>query len=180
MAEYLVIRLGERVGDTAEWIAVGDDGTRRGPQTNGTLAEAALEIHDRPVIVLVPGTEVLTTFTSIPAKGARLQAVLPYALEDQLADDVDNLHFAPGKRDAGGRLPVAVVARPQMQAWLEALAAAGIRSPGSGQCPVRGNGRRTGSIDWQDCRYFASGQETQSETVQPGSPQALNAGARQA
>jgi general secretion pathway protein L len=128
MADYLVIRLGERAGDSVEWIAVGDDGTRRGPRSTGTLAEAALEIHDRPVIVLVPGAEVLTTFTSIPAKGARLQAVLPYALEDQLADDVDNLHFAPGKRDAGGRLPVAVVARPQMQAWLEALAAAGIRA----------------------------------------------------
>jgi general secretion pathway protein L len=128
MADYLVIRLGEHAGDKVEWIAVGDDGTRRGPASSGALAEAALEVHDRPVIVLVPGTEVLTTFTSIPAKGARLQAVLPYALEDQLADDVDNLHFAPGKRDAAGRLPVAVVARPQMQAWLEALAAAGIRA----------------------------------------------------
>lgn len=128
MAEYLVIRLGERAGDSVEWIAVGDEGTRRGPAGSGTLAEAALEVRDRPVIVLVPGTEVLTTFTSIPAKGARLHAVLPYALEDQLADDVDNLHFAPGKRDAAGRLPVAVVARPQMQAWLDELAAAGIRA----------------------------------------------------
>ncbi|HEX5788042.1 MAG TPA: type II secretion system protein GspL [Woeseiaceae bacterium] len=126
MADFFVIRLGERAGAPVEWVAVGDDGTLRGAPAAGTLAEAAAAAGGLPVIVLVPGTEVLTAFTAIPAKGARLMAALPYALEDQLADDVDNLHFAPGKREDDGRLPVAIVARSRMQEWLAALAAAGV------------------------------------------------------
>lgn len=127
MAEFFVIRMGERARDGVEWIAVGDDGTRRSDAGTGTLNDALAEIAERPVIVLVPGTEVLTSFVSMPVKGARLLAALPYALEDQLADDVDNLHFAPGKRGDNGRLPVAVVARPQMQSWLDLLESAGIK-----------------------------------------------------
>ncbi len=127
MAEFFVIRLGERARDRVEWIIVGDDGTRRGAVGTGALGDAVPEIAERPVIVLVPGTEVLTSFVSIPVKGARLLAALPYALEDQLADDVDNLHFAPGKRGENGRLPVAVVARHEMQVWLDLLASAGIK-----------------------------------------------------
>ncbi len=127
MAEFLVIRLGERPRDGVEWIAVGDDGTRRSDVGTGNLSDALLAIAERPVIVLVPGTEVVTSFLAIPVKGARLLAALPYALEDQLADDVDNLHFAPGRRGDNGRLPVAVVARPQMQAWLDLLESAGIK-----------------------------------------------------
>lgn len=126
MAEYLVLRLAER-SDEVEWIVVDDEGTRRGEVGRGTLAEAALAASERPVIVLVPGTEVLTAYSSIPAKGARLLVALPFALEDQLADDVDDLHFASGKRREDGRLPVAVVARRQVQDWLDTLAVAGIR-----------------------------------------------------
>ncbi len=127
MAEYFVLRLGERADEIVEWIVVDDEGTRRSEVGGGLLAEAALAVLERPVIVLVPGTEVLTAYTSIPAKGARLLIALPFALEDQLADDVDNLHFATGKRREDGRLPVAVVTRRQVQDWLDALAVAGIR-----------------------------------------------------
>jgi len=30
--------------------------------------------------------------------GAKLQQIVPYALEEQLAEDIDELHFAIGKR----------------------------------------------------------------------------------
>jgi general secretion pathway protein L len=128
MAEFFVIRFGEQPNDPVEWIAVDDMGTRRSAVGQGQLGDAAIESAGRPVIVLVPGTEVLSAFTAIPAKGARLLAALPYALEDQLADDIDNLHFAAGKRDENGRLPVAVVARARMDEWLEALQTAGLKA----------------------------------------------------
>lgn len=126
MAEFLVIRLGESVDDAVSWIVVDSQGTRRGNPGSGTLAEAAGAALDRPAIVLVPGAEVITLFANIPAKGARLLAALPYALEDQLAEDVDNLHFAAGKRDDNGRMPVAVVTRERMDEWLQGLHEAGI------------------------------------------------------
>ncbi len=127
MAEFLVIRLGNDPEQSADWIAVDSNGTRRSPPVTGTLSEASRDIGDRPVIVLVPGTEVLNAAVDVPIKsGPRLRAALPFALEEQLADDVETLHFAAGERRENGRLPVAVVAREQMQGWLDALHAAGI------------------------------------------------------
>ena len=126
MAEYLVIRL-QSGDDLASWIAVDDTGARRSPPVSGPLAEAAGDVGDRNVIVLLPAADVLTVTIDLPARGARLLAALPFALEDQVADDVEDLHFAPGKRLPNGRLPVAVISHERMQHWLERLSAADIR-----------------------------------------------------
>lgn len=127
MAEFLVIRLQSDDGSQASWIAVDGDGTRRGPPVEGALADAARDVGDRTVIVLVPATEVATLSIDLPARGARLAAALPYALEDQVADDVESLHFAAGTRRDNGELPVAVVARRKMAEWLALLEDAGIQ-----------------------------------------------------
>ena len=128
MAEHLVIRLGNNPEQAAHWIAVDENGTRRSPPVTGPLAEAVNDIGDKSVIVLVPASSVLTTSVDLPIKSStRLRAALPYALEEQLADDVENLHFAPGKRDDDGMLPVAVVSHAQMREWLELLESAGIK-----------------------------------------------------
>lgn len=129
MAEYLVLRLGEKRDDPVEWIAVDGNGTRLGPPNTGDLDRAASDIGDRNVIVLVPSSNVLTTSADIPMRpGARLLAALPFALEEQLADDVESLHFAPGARRDSGRTPVAVVAETLMQNWMNRLDEAGIRA----------------------------------------------------
>ncbi|MEJ2128349.1 MAG: type II secretion system protein GspL [Woeseiaceae bacterium] len=127
MAEFLVIRLKADPDAAADWIAVDDNGTRVSAPITGPLAEAAKDVRDRSVIVLVPSSAVLTTTANLPVKrGPRLLAALPYALEDQLADDVDTLHFAAGARGENGLLRVAIVSRSNMQAWLDRLAEAGI------------------------------------------------------
>jgi len=114
--------------DWASWIVVDDRGTRRSEPASGELSRAAEQIQGRPVIVLIPATEALTTTVSIPLRGgARLQAALPYALEEQMAEDVDTLHFAAGEQRESGLRPVAVVARARIDAWLEELAAANIQ-----------------------------------------------------
>ncbi len=127
MAEYLVIRMGDSPSALASWIVVDDNGNRRSPPVTGALPEASKDVRERPVIVLVPAALALTATVDLPAKGARLLAALPFALEDQLADDVENLHFAPGKRLDDGKLPVAVATHASMQEWLDALEDAGIR-----------------------------------------------------
>ena len=126
MSEYLVIRLGEDPNEPVQWIAVDGTGARRSLPGTGTLAEARNDIGDREVIVLVPSAEVLTTSVDIPVKGNKLNAALPYALEEYLAEDVDSLHFAAGKKRSSGRTPVSVVSRQKMDDWLGELTAAGI------------------------------------------------------
>ncbi len=78
--------------------------------------------------VLVPGTDVLLAEPDLPVKaGAKLATLVPYALEEHLADAIEDLHFAIGKRQGDGtRTRVAVVARHLMNEWLAQLRAAGI------------------------------------------------------
>ncbi len=128
MSEYLVIRLGETSDPIAHWIAVDETGARRSPCVSGLLPDAVKDIGDRTVIVLVPGVEVLTTSVDIPIKGAKMQAALPYALEELLADDVESLHFAAGSKRSNGRTPVSVVSRQAMDHWISVLRDAGIEA----------------------------------------------------
>ena len=127
--EYLVIRIHDDPAEPAHWIAVDGSGARRSPPVTGPLEEARTDVGERKVIVLVPSTEVLTTTVDIPVKGgSKLQAALPYALEEFLADDVDKLHFAAGARRASGRVPVSVVGKAKLRGWLDRLSEAGIRA----------------------------------------------------
>ncbi|HEU0195849.1 MAG TPA: type II secretion system protein GspL [Nevskiaceae bacterium] len=76
----------------------------------------------RRVVLFVPGGAVHLANAQVPTRQASkvLQAI-PYELEDQLAEDVETLHFAIGAREADGSYPVAVVARGEMDQWLAPL-----------------------------------------------------------
>jgi len=128
MAEFLVIRIGEQPDQPADWIAVDDTGARRSQPATGPLADAANDVGDRTVIILVPSADVLTTSVDIPVKGgAKLQAALPYALEENLAEDVDTLHFSAGTRRSSGHIPVAVINKERLVEWIERVTLAGIQ-----------------------------------------------------
>lgn len=129
MAEFVVLRLGQAPHERVEWIVVDDDGTRRSPPSAGTLAEAAAGVQGRPVIVLVPATEALTTVVNLPIRGGnKLRAALPYALEEHVAADVETMHFAAGERRDSGARPVAAIARATLDAWLATLDEADIQA----------------------------------------------------
>ncbi len=129
MAEFLVIRIGDTPEQPVDWIIVDDSGARRGAPSTGPLSEAINDVGDRRVIVLVPSAEVLITSIDIPIKGgARLQAALPYALEEHVAEDIEKLHFAAGTRGSNGELPVVVVNRERLEEWIEWLTVAGINA----------------------------------------------------
>lgn len=126
MKDYLVIRLAGE-DQAVQWLLADSDGTRRSNVASGSLEQAAATAGDRAVIVLVPSTELMTTTAQIPARSmAKIRAALPYALEENLAEDVERLHFAAGNRQENGRLPVVVVAHTIMSAWLKRLHDAGI------------------------------------------------------
>jgi general secretion pathway protein L len=131
MAELLVIRLNPAASaaDAAQcqWVAVDGTGERLGQVQSGMLADAAALTPGRKSIVLVPGTDALLAEPVLPLKsGAKLAQVVPFALEEQLAADVEDLHFAVGKREGRPGTPVTVVSRARMDEWRDSLNAAGI------------------------------------------------------
>lgn len=128
MADWLLIRLARVPGGNASWLIADSRGAQVGPPQEGPLSFAAPRAAGRRVCLLVPGTDVLLSEPEVPVKaGARLAQLVPYALEEHLADDIEKLHFAIGKRAGDSpRAPVAVVARSLLQEWLATLRAAGL------------------------------------------------------
>jgi len=124
--ETLVIRLlGE---DRAEWAVVDAAGACVLAPSAGPLAGAAPVAAGRRTVVLVPAGAVLRTRAEVPVKGAnRIAQALPFALEDVLADDVEDLHFAAGARLPDDQVAVAVVRRELLDGWTARLTEAGIR-----------------------------------------------------
>jgi len=124
MADFLVLRFADMPTDPVEWLIADQSGAQHGPIENGDLQAAARAAEGKRVIALVPGTNVLRTFVDIPIRNqAKLMQAIPYAMEDLLAGNIEELHFAAGKRDEDGRLPVAAVQRLKMEAWLEQISA---------------------------------------------------------
>lgn len=80
-----------------------------------TLAQNALEnVH---LVALIPGDEALMCFADIPAKQTRfVMQALPYAVEEQIAQDIDSVHLALGPRGEHG-FRVAAIDHDQMEKW---------------------------------------------------------------
>lgn len=84
-------------------------------------------LADADIIAVIPAQDVLLTQANLPKMNKqRLMQALPFALEEQLLDDVENLHFAVSDSQIGDSLPVAVISKLKIQAWLNALKAANI------------------------------------------------------
>jgi len=123
MADYCVLRLS--TGERVDWLVVDGLGHALAPVAGGTLADAALAAAGRRLVVLVPGGDVALAEPEVPLRAGRLLAAVPYALEESLAGDVEQMHFAIG-RPRGNRVPTAAVERARMQSWVDTLAGAGL------------------------------------------------------
>lgn len=128
MAEWLLLRLAPGQDERVSWMAADAAGQPVSAPQSGTLLQAASAASGRRLVVAVPSSDVLITEVELPVKsGVRVQQVVPFALEEHLAADIETLHFAVGARDEqSGRTRVAVVTRALMDQWLEGLRSAGL------------------------------------------------------
>ena len=127
--EQLFIRLSSQPQESLHWLIWSPaqaeliaSGTLKDLSEIGELTEHA---RSREVVCFAPGTDVLLTQVQLPSSALRMLAqVIPNTLEDELAQDISELHFAwpsvKKSRDSV-QVPVAVVAHETMQQWLQAL-----------------------------------------------------------
>jgi general secretion pathway protein L len=130
MTETLVIRLRSTDDSPASWLIIDGNGARSGPVQNGPIADALGLSQGRRTVVVLPAAEVTLAEPDLPpVRGAtRLAQAVPFALEEQLASDLENLHFAVGTRNpAASATPVVIVARNVLERWRASWEAAGIR-----------------------------------------------------
>lgn len=127
MALTLLLRMPATGSDETEWLLVDETGAAAGPRQRGPLNLAAAAGGGVRTVVLATATQVLLTEPELPpGSGLKLARAVPFALEEQLTEDIDKLMFAIGRRGDAGRTPVAVVSRDIMQGWMSRLADAGI------------------------------------------------------
>lgn len=80
------------------------------------------------LVVLLPGETVMITRVKLPkARRAELEKAVPYALEEQLAEDIGRLHFVLGNFDETGNLTVAVMNKALFEQDLELLKQHGLQ-----------------------------------------------------
>ncbi|MGY4106564.1 GspL family type II secretion system protein ExeL [Aeromonas encheleia] len=132
MSESLVIRLGTNAQQPVHWLVwstqeqeIIASGTLASAHGLGELRERA---GGRPVVTLVPGSDLIFRRVSLPGKYSRqAAAALPYLLEEQIASDVEALHLVVLAHQ-GQDVDLMAVDKVKMQGWLDWLQQAGLTS----------------------------------------------------
>ncbi len=125
MAEKLYIRLGSDANDAVHWLIYSDD--QEGIIASGelphadALAELAEKAKQREVITFVPASDISLKSLKVPSKSAKaMRLAVPYMLEDELAQDVEDLFFAYSDikvANSEDNCFVAVVEHAQLELW---------------------------------------------------------------
>src|SRR5271168_5649544 len=125
MPQSLLLRLPPPGQEDTEWLTLDETGAPTPTRQRGSLTLAAAVWRGGKIVVLAPATQILLAEPELPpGSGPKLARAVPFALEEQLTQDVDQLSFAIGRRRATGGTPVAVVSRSVMQRWVSELSAA--------------------------------------------------------
>jgi general secretion pathway protein L len=127
MPQSLLLRLPPAGQEETEWLTLDETGAPTPTRQRGSLSLAAAVWRTGRVVVLAPATQILLAEPELPpGTGAKLARAVPFALEEQLTEDVDLMSFAIGRRRGNGGTPVAALSRSVLQGWVAELAAAGL------------------------------------------------------
>lgn len=137
VSEQLIIRLGSQADQSIDWLVWSSHENEI--IASGVLANAAdmaslqQRVNLRTATVLVPASDMSLKVVMTPGKANKqFISALPYALEEDLASDVDELFFATGRQltqDEKHMIEVAAVSTEKMSNWIAWLKDAGIQAP---------------------------------------------------
>src|SRR5438552_10433536 len=127
MPQTMILRLPASGQDETEWLMLDELGAPALTRQRGTLSLAAAIFRSGRLVVLAPAEQILLAEPELPpGAGTKIARAVPFALEEQLTEDLDQLTFAIAKRRESGGTPVAVVARSVLDGWLAQLKSAGL------------------------------------------------------
>jgi general secretion pathway protein L len=127
MPQTLLLRLPAPGQEETEWLTIDDTGESETTRQRGSLTLAAAVSRTGKVVALAPATQILLTEPELPpGSGVKLARAVPFALEELLTEDIDQMIFAIGRRRPSGGTPVAAVSRAVLQGWVSDLKAAGL------------------------------------------------------
>ncbi len=130
MSEFLTVRLSSEQQSTIPWVVWSTE--QQEVIASGEVAgwehldELVSYASQRPVIALLASNDVVLTQVDIPAGAERqFDTMLPYLVEDEVAQDVDSMHFTVLAKQSG-RAQVCAVERGWVQTVLQRFSAQGM------------------------------------------------------
>jgi general secretion pathway protein L len=128
-AKRLLIYLSSYPAPYANWVAWDEAGVVQAIVSEGNIADLQAYAQGYDITVIIPGEDCLLSSATLPKLNRqRLLQALPYALEEQLIDDVQNLHFAVGEYQADGTVPVVIIKRQLIETYVAMLKQVGIEA----------------------------------------------------
>lgn len=122
MSSLSVIRVSKTDVSQIQWIhGTSGHAPAETPQT-GIWEQLPKSLNNQEVILLVPGADITLHTLSMPNINRRkLSQAIPFALEDKLAGNIEDLHFAFTRINNSDKVAVAVINDALVQSWLKML-----------------------------------------------------------
>lgn len=124
MSEPVIAR---RLADgSLEWLQAAAADGEKTPVVHGDIRQLAQWSEGRPVVLLLPASDVLLLALELPVKtNNQIKQALPFALEDLLADELEVYHWSWHKHH--DKVCVAAIGHEPLKNIVDASAEAGIR-----------------------------------------------------
>ena len=127
MASTLLLHYDPASPGQATWSHVNNQGELTSRITSGSLDDAAPLAQHHKVIVLLDSSNVHLNHVQLPTSNRqKMLRAIPYALEEQLAEDIEDFHFVIGKTDPHYGTPVAGIRKDTIENLLDTFHQAGI------------------------------------------------------
>lgn len=127
MSSRLLIRYDSDDLSRWSWAPLDRENRPQGASSTGDLQTLAAAAKSRKLVLSIPGKSLLITQVNLPeGSGRGISSTIAYALEEHLAEDIDQLHFAKGERQSDGSIPVVVISKQLLAQLLLMLEGAGL------------------------------------------------------
>lgn len=121
MHETVIIYLHDITLSSVSWTVSRENGDIPDDVQIGSLGELSSICNGRKVALVIPGNLLTYASVQLPATDReRMMRALPYAMEDRIIDEVDNLHFAINSwKD--NQVNLSAISRQQMDFLIERM-----------------------------------------------------------
>ena len=119
---YTIIRLFHNNESRCEYVVANEKGEIKDSIKYGDFNGIPDQLKNNTVIIMLPGEEILSKSLTLPIKSnAKLKQAIPFALEDDIASDINDCHFAFKKSEIDESIIVNVINRKLFKNYLNQL-----------------------------------------------------------
>ena len=119
---YTIIRLNHNNKNRCEYVVANEKGEIKDLIKHGNLNDISDQEKNNTVIIMLPGQEILSKSLILPIKSnAKLKQAIPFAMEDDIASDINDCHFAFEKSEIDESIIVNVIDRKLFKNYLNQL-----------------------------------------------------------